>query len=114
MSTTFLILSLLSGEDWRQWQTVSTGGWLAVIGVVWLVQVGGNLVQITALGGTNPALVTSMMALRLVSALALAWLILGEMLVSPTQWLGVIIVIGAVTTYLWLQRNGGKPARKTT
>jgi len=114
MSTTFLILSLLAGEDWNQWLTVSTAGWLAVIGVVWLVQVGGNLVQITALGGTNPALVTSMMALRLVSALVLAWLILDEMLVSPTQWLGVIIVIGAVTTYLLLQRTSGKPARRAT
>ena len=95
-----LALSLLIGEDRTQWRTVSAGGWLAVMAVIWLVQVGGNVVQISALGGTNPALITSMMALRLVSALALAWLILGERLASPTQWLGVVLVIGAVTGYL--------------
>lgn len=113
MAITFLALSFLTGEQWEAWRTVSVGGWLAVMAVIWLVQVGGNVVQITALGGANPALITSMMALRLVSALALGWLILGEFLVSPTQWLGAVLVVGTVTTYLWLQKNGGKSARQT-
>jgi len=35
----------------------------------------------------------------------LGWLILGEQLVSPTQWLGAALVVGTVTGYLWLQRS---------
>jgi drug/metabolite transporter (DMT)-like permease len=56
-------------------------------------------------GGVTPALITSFMALRLISALVLGWLILGEQLVSPTQWLGAALVVGTVTVYLWLQKS---------
>lgn len=106
MATAFLILTIATGEDWSAWTSVSTGGWLAVLGVIFVVQVGGNLSQIIAVGGVTPALITSFMALRLVSALVLGWLILGEQLVSPTQWLGAALVVGTVTGYLWLQKAG--------
>ena len=108
MTTAFLILTVVTGEDWSAWTSVSTGGWLAVLAVIFVVQVGGNLSQIIAVGGVTPALITSFMALRLISALVLGWLILGERLVSPTQWLGAALVVGTVTGYLWLQKNGGK------
>ncbi len=104
MTVSFLILTLVTGEEWSVWGSVSTGGWLAVLAVIFIVQVGGNLLQIFAVRGVTPALITSFMALRFVSALALAGLILGERLVSPTQWLGVILVVGTVTIYLWMQR----------
>ena len=106
MATAFLILTVVTGEDWIAWTSVSTGGWLAVLAVIFVVQVGGNLAQIIAVGGVTPALITSFMALRLVSALVLGWLILGERLVSPTQWLGAALVVGTVTGYLWLQKSG--------
>ncbi|NOX62023.1 MAG: DMT family transporter [Chloroflexi bacterium] len=103
MAATFLALSLFNGEDWSRWATASTGGLWAALAAIFVVQVGGNLVQITALGGVNPALITSMMALRLISALVLGGLILGEHLTQPTQWLGAVIVTITVTIYLWLQ-----------
>ena len=105
MATAFLILTVVTGEDWNAWTSVSTGGWLAVLAVIFVVQVGGNLSQIIAVGGVTPALITSFMALRLISALVLGWLILGEQLVSPTQWLGAALVVGTVTVYLWLQKS---------
>lgn len=105
MALTYLVLSVGFGESWGAWGTVSAMGWLAIFGVVGLAQVVGNLVQIVALGGANPALVTSLMALRLVSALVLAGLILGERLVRPTQWVGMAIVVATVTGYLWMQRT---------
>ncbi len=101
----FLLLSWLSGENWGAWTSISLGGWLAVLAVIFLVQVAGNLIQITALGGVSPALVTNMMALRLISALVLGWLILGEKLHTPWQWLGFVVVIATVTLYLHLQRT---------
>lgn len=109
MSTAFLFMTLATGEDWSQWSSVSTGGWMAVLIVIFVIQVGGNLLQIIAVGGVTPALITSFMGIRLVSALVLAGLILGEVLVSPTQWLGAILVVGAVTLYLWIQKNGHTP-----
>jgi drug/metabolite transporter (DMT)-like permease len=105
MAIAFLILTVVTNEDWSAWTSVSTGGWLAVLGVIFVVQVGGNLSQIIAVGGVTPALITSFMALRLVSALVLGWLILGEQLVSPSQWLGATLVVGTVTGYLWLQKS---------
>ncbi len=101
----FGLLSLLSGEDWHAWGHVSAGGWLAVLAVIFLVQVSGNLIQITAVSKVSPAAITNMMALRLVSALTLGWLILGEQLHTVWQWVGVGIVIGTVTLYLRLQRS---------
>ncbi|MCO6452761.1 MAG: DMT family transporter [Caldilineales bacterium] len=105
MTTTFLALSLITGEDWGQWTHASAGALAAALIVIFVIQVGGNLIQITALGGTNPSLITSLTALRLVSALFLAALILGEQLRTPSQWIGAGIVVAAVTAYLLLQRS---------
>ncbi len=105
MSTAFLVLTLLTGEDWGSWGRASSGAWLAALAVILLPQVGGNLAQITAMSRVTPALITSFIALRLVSALLLAGLILGEVLVAPTQWLGAALVIGVVSVYLALQHH---------
>ena len=105
MATSFAILTVATGEDWSAWTSVSPGGLAAALTVIFVTMVGGNLSQIIAVGSVTPALITSFMALRLVSALVLAWLILGEQLVSPTQWLGAALVVGTVTVYLSLQRS---------
>lgn len=104
---TYVVLSWGAGEDWRAWTRLSPMAWLAVLEVIWMVRVLGNLVQIVAVGGATPALITSLMATRLISALFLGWLVLGERLVAPAQWLGALIVVATVTTYLRLQRSNG-------
>ncbi len=101
--TTYLILTWVTGEDWSQWTRASTAGWMYALLVIFWVQVGGNVVQITAIGGASPALITSLMPLRLISALVLGWLVLGEQLHTVWQWLGASIVLVTVSTYLWLQ-----------
>jgi len=105
MATSFAILTVATGEDWSAWLSVSPGGLAAALTVIFVTMVGGNLSQIIAVGSVTPALITSFMALRLVSAMVLGWLILGEQLVSPTQWLGAALVVGTVTVYLSLQRS---------
>ena len=108
MGLTHAVLSLGSGEDWSAWTAVSPMGWLSILGAILLAQVLGNLVQIVALGGTNAAIITSLMPLRLFSALTLGWLLLREQLVTPAQWIGMIIAVVTITVYLWLQR-GDRP-----
>lgn len=103
MSLAFAILTLAAREDWGQWRTASSGALLAALGVIWLAQVGGNVLQIFAIGGAGAALVTSLMGLRLVSALVVGGWLLGEELTSASQWLGAAIVVATVTVYLWLQ-----------
>ncbi len=105
MSLAFAVLTAATGEDWGQWRSASPAALLAALGVIWLAQVGGNVLQIFAIGGAGASLITSLMGLRLVSALVVAGLLLGEQLVSPGQWLGAAVVVGTVTGYLWLQRR---------
>lgn len=111
MSLAFAVLTVTTGEDWGQWSTASVGALLAALGVIWLAQVGGNVMQIFAIGGAGASLITSLMGLRLVSALVVAGLLLGEELTSPSQWLGAALVVGTVTGYLWLQRSRGPKPR---
>ena len=102
---TYLGLTLATGEHWQAWAHLSTTGWLAACWVVMGVFMLANVLQITALSGANPALITSLMPLRLVSAIGLGWLLLGERLTTPAQWLGAALVLSTVSGYLWLQRS---------
>ena len=98
-----LFLTVSTGEDWSRWGHVSPAGWFFVLWVIVGVFIFGNLFQITAVSGASPALITSLMPLRLISAIALGWLILGERLTTPWQWLGALMVLVTVSGYLWLQ-----------
>ena len=99
----FLLLTLATGEDWSRWRDASLSAWLFIFWVVLGVFISGNFLQITAISGTSPALITSLMPLRLISAIALGWLILGEQLTTAWQWVGAGIVLVTVSGYLWLQ-----------
>jgi len=103
MVLTYLVLTVITGEDWGRWRMLSAGGWFFVIWVIWGVFILGNLLQIRAISGASPALITSLMPLRLISAIGLAWVILGERLTTIWQWLGAAIVLITVSGYLWLQ-----------
>ncbi len=103
LATTYLVLTTITGEDWGQWLTASPAGLFYALCVIFLVQVVGNILQISAVGGASPALITSIMPLRLISAIALGWFILGEHLTTAWQWAGAGIVLITVSGYLWLQ-----------
>ena len=105
MTGTYLMLTVLTGEDWGRWLTLSPRGWMYVLWVVFGIFIVGNLMQITAISGASPALITSLMPLRLVSAIALGWIILGEELTTVWQWAGAGLVLVTVSGYLWLQRR---------
>ncbi len=106
MSLTYLLLGLLSGESWAPWLHLTRTGWVSVLWVLGGVFMLGNLLQVTALSGANAALITSLMPLRLISAIALGWLLLDERLRTALQWLGAALVLVTVSGYLWLQARG--------
>jgi drug/metabolite transporter (DMT)-like permease len=97
------LLSFLLREDWTRWRAIGPTDWL-IFGAYSLgVLLGANTSQINALRHLGAPLVSSLLAWRLVSALSVAALLLGERLTSPWQALGALIVLVTVTWYLWRQ-----------
>lgn len=105
MMFTYAVLSMTTGESWAAWTHLSINGWVVVLWLILGVFMMGNFLQVTALSGANAALITSLMPLRLVSAVALGWLLLGERLSTPLQWLGAALVLFTVSAYLWMQQK---------
>ena len=103
LASTYLILTLVTGEDWGLWQTASATGLFYALTFIFGIQVLGNIMQISAIGGASPALITSLMPLRLIVTIILGWFVLGEQLTEPWQWAGAAIVLVTVSGYLWLQ-----------
>lgn len=100
-----LVASLLVGEDWTAWGRLTPPMWLAFAAFAGLVMLGANLLQIVASQKTNATLQTSLIGIRLVVALALAAILLGESFLAPWQLAGAALVVGTITVYLWKQRS---------
>lgn len=105
LTVTSALLSLLLGEDWGRWAQIGVSDWLVFAAFILVVLLGANLGQISSLRHLGAPLVSSMMAWRLVSALAMAALLLGERLTSLWQAGGALVVLVTITWYLWRQRG---------
>ena len=92
--------SLLIGEDWGQWQNLTAVDWLVFTGLSLGILLGANLGQIRSIQHLGAPVVSSMMAIRLVSALLFAGLLLGERLTSIWQIAGAATIIITITWYL--------------
>jgi drug/metabolite transporter (DMT)-like permease len=98
-------VSLLAGEDLSRFAAIGPLDWAVFAAFVLFVLLGANVGQIMSLRHLGAPLVSSTMAWRLISALGLAALLLGERLTSPWQILGVVIVLATITIYLRRQRR---------
>jgi len=104
------LASLVVGENWGQWRELGVTDWLVFALFSLGVLAGANLGQIGAIQRLGAPVVSSLMALRLVSALAFAALLLNERLTSPWQLLGAVIIIVVITWYL--RQSGGEGVRR--
>ncbi len=100
-------VSLLIGEEWTRFATLTLADWMAFAAFVFGVLLGANLGQIVSLRRLGAPLVSSVMAWRLIATLVLAALLLGERLDSWWQALGAVIVLTTITGYLWRQGRVG-------
>lgn len=96
-------MSLLLGEQWDRFAVIGPHDWMVFAAFVVFVLLGANLGQIVALRHLGAPLVSSTMGWRLISALGLAALLLGEQLQNLWQVLGAIIVLVTITVYLQQQ-----------
>ncbi|MCA9970514.1 MAG: DMT family transporter [Anaerolineales bacterium] len=94
------LASLLLGEDWQRWRALEATDWLVFAAFSLGVLLSANLGQIRTIQQLGAPLVSSLMPIRLVSALLVAGLLLGERLTSVGQLLGAGIVIVTLTWYL--------------
>jgi drug/metabolite transporter (DMT)-like permease len=100
MAVVMGLLSAFTGEDWGPFLELDWRAWLAFLSIALGQEIGlknGNIAVLRRLGAP---MVSSMLAVRLVAALGVGWLILDERLNSPLQWLGAMIVVLTVTWYL--------------
>jgi len=98
------IVSLLLREDWTQYLRIGPLDWTVFLAFTFIVFLGANFWQISAIQHIGAPFHSSLLAFRLVSALIFAWLLLGERLQSPVQIAGAVIVLVTITWYLWQQR----------
>ncbi|MCB8983141.1 MAG: DMT family transporter [Ardenticatenaceae bacterium] len=94
------VASLLLGENLNQWSTLSTQDWLIFAVLAFGVLLGANVGQIRTIQRLGAPLVSSLMAIRLVSALVIGALLLHEQLSSLWQAAGAVIVIVTITWFL--------------
>ncbi len=94
------VASLLLGEDWGRWATLSPQDWLIFAVLAFGVLLGANLGQIRTIQKLGAPLVSSLMAIRLVSALVIGAILLHEQLSSLWQLAGAVIVIVTITWFL--------------
>lgn len=95
-----MVASLIIGEDWNRWGSLSGGDWF-VFGFLSVgVLLGANLGQIRSIQFLGAPLTSSIMPIRLVSALIVGGLLLGERLTSAWQVVGAAVVILTLTWYL--------------
>ncbi len=104
MMVVMSVLSLVMGENWAALSMVDWRAGLAFLINAVGVEIGVKLGNITLLRKLGAPIVSSMLAVRLVAALFLGWIVLGERLDSWFQWVGAILVVGTVTWYLSRQR----------
>ncbi len=102
------IASLILQEDWQQWQQLQPRDWLIFGLFAFGVLLLANLGQIRSIQQLGAPLVSSMVAVRLISALLVGSLLLNEHLSSGWQLLGAVLVAVTLTWYL-RQRNGRAP-----
>lgn len=105
LTVTSTLISLVLGEDWQRWTEIGVVDWVVFGMFTAGVLLGSNLAQIGALRHLGAPLVSSIMGWRLISALALGALLLGERLTSFGQVLGAVIVLVTITWYLWRQQQ---------
>ncbi|MFO7680898.1 MAG: EamA family transporter [Chloroflexota bacterium] len=94
------LASLLLGEDWGHWAALGLMDWFVFGLICFGVLLGANLGQIRSIQRLGAPLVSSMMAIRLVSALVFAALLLNEQLSSGWQVVGAVVVVVTITWFL--------------
>jgi drug/metabolite transporter (DMT)-like permease len=98
-------LGVAAGEGLAPFLTLSPRLWVIYALFTLFAVVGATITQVVAISRTNSSLYSSLLSWRLIVAVGMGWLILGERLRTWWQVLGILVVIGALTLYLHYQAS---------
>lgn len=104
LTCVFFIPALIV-DDWHIWLTLKPYDWLIFVSFSVCIYVGGNIFNIIAIQALGPSTTGSIFALRLVSTIIFGGVLIGEWFKSVWQLVGSVIVISAVTYFLWVQNK---------
>jgi drug/metabolite transporter (DMT)-like permease len=113
VAITYWVLSNLSQENWRSFAGHGLSVWAIFGTFVLLSIVAAGLCQTVSISRTKAALFSALLSWRLVVAVLIGWLLLGERLSSTWQIVGVVVVMGTITLYLLHQSGAGRSAGRT-
>jgi drug/metabolite transporter (DMT)-like permease len=103
----YILLSLLNAESWQPFTSLSASAWAVFALLTVFGLIGGGLSQVFAISRINTTLFSTLLSWRLVAAIGLGWILLGERLTSLWQLLGIVMVILTLTLYLRHQAVAG-------
>lgn len=92
--------------DWGTWKAILI--WGSVIG---FFSIAANLLLIEAMGMQSAGVCSTIYRLNLVPVIFGAWLLLGET-VASYQWIGIILAIGAVLSFLTLPESSNQSNKR--
>jgi len=101
---TYVVLSIVGGEAWVPGAKNVSDEWLLLVTFV-VVVTAGAWFNIVAIAKSNTILFSVLLSWRLVIAIVLSSLLLGEKLDSLYQVAGAVLVIAAISSYLYHQAN---------
>jgi drug/metabolite transporter (DMT)-like permease len=107
----YILLSLLTAESWQPFASLSASTWAVFALMTTFGLIGGGLSQVFAISRINTTLFSILLSWRLVAAVGLGWILLGERLTSFWQLLGIVIVVLTLTLYLRHQALARPQAR---
>jgi len=98
-------LGAATGERLDAFLTLSPGIWIIYGLFTLFAVVGATITQVLAISQTNSSLYSSLLSWRLIVAVGMGWLLLGEHLRSWWQVVGILIVVASLTLYLQYQAS---------
>lgn len=101
--------SIALGENWQPWLTLPFSGIIAFLVFVLVVLLLGTMLQNNAIKNLGAPVYSIIQAIRLIATIGFSWVLLGEGVETPLQWIGVISVIMTITGYMISQSKVKKP-----
>jgi drug/metabolite transporter (DMT)-like permease len=97
--------SIVTGESWKPWLGLPARGIIAYLGFAFGVLLFGTIVQNNALRRLGAPAYATLQASRLLSTIALSWIILGEGIESLWQVAGALTVMATITWFTFSQKR---------
>lgn len=96
----YSVLSALAHESWQPFASLTLPTGVIYLVFILLSVIGAGLAQILAISRINATLFSTLLSWRLVVAVGVGWILLGERLTTVWQGIGLVAVVASLSMYL--------------